>query len=484
MRNSLVLTFLLLSALLTACSSLQPLRTELPNQDGPEDCTETGGKAPPYCSKRIVEVADTYRLHFIEFDDQGRPYAQSAQFGAANQQIPEFLLNVGEATSQSASGVSVVVFVHGWLHSSSTNDSNLVAFRRLLTQLARVENHAFCKRSVIGLYVAWRGAGTVFAEHPIDTLSFWSRKLAAEQIANGSFQQVAAGLQAMQSVTPDRSNFVRGPAEPDCSSRLKTTYVGHSFGGLIVLASMSQDLIRGLMVDQHPTNYGAPRIIDRQGPDELVIAINPAIEGGRLDALFRVASRSKYSAYRAPQLVVVTSQNDWATRTLFPLGRTLNTLTKRYPKGDTLGRDAARTAVGHDKQYLTRTLVDLSSYQGSKPVDSHACDQWKSVSPYSERARLDVERARALYQSVNGEYDANKESNLWPRIFCVSHQENQADDTGLLVMDDFEGSNFDRNVPIWNVTTRKPIVNGHGDIENIRLVEFLRQIYVDTMFFK
>ena len=162
----------------------------------------------------------------------------------------------------------------------------------------------------------------------------------------------------------------------------------------------------------------------------------------------------------------------------------MNTLTKRYPDGDKLGRDAARIAVGHDRQYLTRTLVDSSDYAGPMPIDLHECDQFNEVGPYVERARIDVERARTFYKTVNGEYDANEKTGRWPRLFCVSHLENTPSDTGLLVMDDFDGPSFDRNIPIWNINTQKPIVDSHGDITNVRLVEFLRQIYVDTMFFR
>jgi hypothetical protein len=56
-------------------------------------------------------------------------------------------------------------------------------------------------------------------------------------------------------------------------------------------------------------------------------------------------------------------------------------------------------------------------------------------------------------------------------------------DSGVLVMTTYPGTGMDRNTPIWNISTKKPIVNDHGDIENIRLIEFLRQIYLDTMFF-
>ncbi|MEJ2790543.1 MULTISPECIES: alpha/beta hydrolase [unclassified Pseudoxanthomonas] len=473
---------LLICAISTACTHVAPKRTSLSGTGDPPGCNAPTGEAPTNCEHQIVERSDDYDLHFIEFDDQGRPYADNPDFGDAHKQIDEFLLNV-ERTAKTEAGVSVVVFVHGWLHSSDSEDGNLESFRRVLGQLAKVENLAFCRRKVIGVYVGWRGAATVFGRHPVDTLSFWSRKFAAEQVATGSFQQVVAGLKAMQSATPDRIEKSRSLQEANCSSRLKTMYVGHSFGGLIIVSSMAQDLSRGLMLDQlgGESSLGARAAAPRTRSDELVVAINPAIESARFDALFRIASTAKYPYYRPPRFIAITSKNDWATGRMFPAGRTVNLITKRFPRGDNSGRSAARRALGHDPNYLTRTLAESSHYTGDKQAAERYCADADAELPLAERAKLDVARARNFHAAVGGSYDANK-PEFWPRAFCVKDPDDSKPD--VLIMDAYANSDMDRNTPIWNISTGKPIVKDHGDIESIRLIEFLRQIYVDTMFFR
>ena len=459
---------------LTSCTTVAPYRTQLSTP--PAKCPASGqGSVDPICANQATELGNSYRLHFVEFDDQGRTYANRAPFGIAHGQIKNFLDDVQARTDANTNdaGVSVVVFVHGWKHTAQSEDKNLKAFRRVLEELAAVEQAAYCKRQIIGLYVGWRGAGSHLGE-PLESATFWSRKLAAEHVATGSFQQVLAGLKAIQSETPN-STRSRAPRAPDCSSRLKTTYVGHSFGGLIVLTALTQDLQRGLMLDQQRLLLDARGRDPAKSPDEMIIAINPAIEGARFDALYRTASIVNYTTYRSPRLIAITATNDKATGIAFPFGRLVNTVTKQYPEGDALGRSAARRAMGHDPQFLTHHLA----YTSRDPNDPKSCDAWEAAQTLDERADNDVLRAQAFYGQVGPGYDANEPTSPI-RTFCAKSYEG----SNVLSLEKVEDRKTNANSPIWNVTTQPPILDGHSDIQNPRMLEFLRQLYVDSMFFR
>lgn len=476
-----IVIWLIMLFVLMGCTTVHPKRILLTTPS--PDCAVKDGKghAGVNCASEIVEVASNYKLHFVEFDDQGRTYADETAFGLAHTQIKSFLDDIRARTSiiENPNGVSVVVFVHGWKHSSLYRDSNLQTFRDVLAQLVEVEKASKCKREVIGLYVGWRGAGSHLGE-PWETATFYSRKLAAEHVATGSFQRVLAGVKAIQAVTSDRTDQPTA-GTPDCTSRLKTTYVGHSFGGLVVISSLTQDLQRGLLLDKERMLTDLRGRNPVRSPDEMVIAINPAIEGARFDSLYHAAASVKYTTYRSPRLVAITSTDDDATRIAFPLGRILNTATKQYPAGDASGRSAARKAVGHDPQFLTHKL----SYR-SKPVvplptalNSAECGAMPTSASIELRAQLDIERARAFYEAVGPDYDANVETNR-TRTFCVSRY----DGDKVFVLDTYPGKEINRNVPIWNVSTSSPVIDHHNDINNPRLLEFLRQLYVDSLFFR
>lgn len=487
MRLSHVLLVLAIAAG-TGCTSLNPYRTFKPPAEAECDLIDKEGNAPRACASLITEPTDAYDLHFVEFDDQGRLYPNHEVYGVASTQIDSFLdavqRQVGDENSEQ--GASVVVFVHGWKHSAKADDPNLLDFRRVLRQLNSVEQAAFCKRRVIGLYVAWRGAGSKLGD-PVEHTTFWSRKLAAENIATGSLQRLIAGLKALQAKTPQRSTVgARGLTEPDCSSRLKTTYVGHSFGGLVVLSSFSQDLMRRLMIDRAQL-LNNPTLLwpDPDPIDEMVVAINPAIEAERFDALYHTALQVPYKRYRSPRLVVVTSIDDPATRVAFPFGRWINTATKHYPKHSGHARRSARTAVGHDPYYLTHQLTywHQSSHAGEVPADPGLCERWNDESDVGERALIDVKTAQAFFAKTGGVFDAN-DSDFLPRLFCAKQSDQKVPGNTILVLEPSPGKAVNRNTPIWNVQTRGPIVRNHGDFANPRLVEFLRQLYVDSMFFR
>src|SRR3954467_5329559 len=95
-------------------------------------------RLPQAASSLIVEGAVTerrYSLAFIELDDNGDLWNQS--------QLEYALKEISYANrARSGSGAIVAVYVHGWKHNASEEDSNLVAFRKeVLQKIANEEHH-------------------------------------------------------------------------------------------------------------------------------------------------------------------------------------------------------------------------------------------------------------------------------------------------------------------------------------------------------
>lgn len=490
--------------LLAACTTLEPRRVSLPDPAQPIDCSpDVTGAVPRECADEIVESAERYRLHLIEVDDQGRPYAKRPEFGHAHAQVDEFLSSVREdlAAADNPQGLSVVMFVHGWKHGSASDDSNLEEFRKLLNGLARVESKV-CNRRVVGVYLGWRGAalrGTADnrAVNLAESLTtFWSRKRSADRIANGVIHEVVGGLKALQHKArlerAAQASTGTGPAPtagPQCDSRLKTTFVGHSFGGHILVSSMAQTLIEDTALDRELLS--ADGALQAMGPpDETVIVINPAVEGAQFDALSRIAQRVTYPHYRSPRFIAITSSGDRATRLAFRLGRRPSAMLKRFPDGDVRGRKAWVTAMGHDDQYLTHELVrwiDLPEH--ARPhVDLGECRDWLGAGDYVARADLEVQRAARFFTPRQGRFNANA-SDAPPRVYCGQRLAGEAaPGSEILLLRRFpnpaDGRKVDLNTPVWNVLTHPPVLEGHGDFTNALLVEFVRQLYVESLYVK
>lgn len=480
-------TILLVASTLQGCVTLEPRRIQSAEAGKHIDCTpDQYGTVPATCADQSFEVAKSYTLHFVEFDDQGRTYAQRPGFGSTHNQIEELFRTIRSHTDNqdTTDRISLVVFVHGWKHSTESNDDNVIRFRQFLSQLAAVEEGALCKRKVIGLYVGWRGESTAIPE-PIKSITFYSRKSAAERVATGSILEILGGIRAIQQSAPSSYGLLGASREERrCQSRLKSLYVGHSFGGQILLSAMSQSLLQDIALDRERLRGAGSHWIPIGAslPDQLVVLVNPAIEGARFDALYRVALGTKYPRYVAPRLISITSSDDDATRFWFKLGRSLNTATKRYPANDSAGRDAARMAMGHDAQYLTHKLTNLHLFNGSEKdsVDPHQCDAWTAANSHAKRAALELERAAEVYKWSGRTFNANDRGGL--RMFCATRLKNEPLGSEVLVLHKYLRTEIDANGPIWNVTTSAPILMEHNDYSNVRLVEFLRQIYIESMF--
>jgi hypothetical protein len=491
-----------LPVLLVACAPLQPLRTEPPAAAaiaGAAPCsivddgaaTESTGLVAPECASRIREDASRWRLYFAEFDDQGWTYPDSGRYGSASKQTQILVADLLKLLEDPAERLSIVVFSHGWKHTAASADTNVRAFRRLLSDLASVEksSRANCPRRIVGVYVGWRGAASTLGD-PLENLTFWNRKEAALRVAQGDVRILFSHLRTIQDNANDRWNgavelsrqavaqnsraqTARAPvaAVDPCLKRVRLSFAGHSFGGGIIYTSIAQALIRDVVELGHaeaaqqalPVGQRVRPILQREG--DLVVVVNPAIEATRFEPLYRAVSEAKLPHYHTPIFVGITSTEDRATKEAFPLGRWLSTRFDKYPDESIINeRRANQRTFGQDEDFLTH---DLSALPLPLPADGGSCPGWSATSPLADRLAVE-EGVLDGFRSALEKLDFDG-STLTQRDFC-----------GLQTLRLTTRSAWAGNSPVWNVQTHTPVVRDHNDFENPLLLDLLRQLYIEA----
>ncbi len=485
------------------CVALEPHRYRLPVAG--VDCADA--RANEACRHAIVERTTAYDLHFVEFDDQGLQYPDTMRpadwhldaadvasegcdlsaDGCLHRRAWAYQINnVVKALNAAAAEqpITLLVFVHGWKHDARADDGNVESFRRLLADMAFIEDHRQTfeeaaggrpspKRRVVGLYVGWRGAAVDVPG--LEELTFWSRKNAAMRVAEGSSRELFARLRGFRCV---QNTKTLPRAARDCSAppsrddAVKIILIGHSFGGLILYNAVSGSLIESMT---HAFDAS-----DRENPRywrfaDLTVLINPAFEAVRYAPLERIAATSRYERYEPPLLVTVTSTTDTATGFWFRLGRFANTLLERHV--DAEEEDANRETVGHHASYVTHRL----EVNAATPA---ACDGWQQVEPGAPEARritllgrdlaIEYNNSRAFFRSsgeiVGPDLFRMKRDVPWVREFCGGVR--------------LSVTGTDPNSPIWNVRAigDATLLPNHSDISEPRFVGFFRQLYMDTIF--
>lgn len=460
----------LILGLLAACSSLNPHRTQYsgewlkepfsrnrvddvrvrcePNDDGAVDRA---------CAAEIVEHSSHYDLYFAEFDDEGELYPPTPANGHAGSDIQiilESLARTGppffaQGPDDPSRRLSVVVFVHGWRHSADYEDDNVEVFRRTLAQLDAIEHtdHQGCGRKIVGIYVGWRGAGTIDPDAKTELTTFYARKSAAERVAQGDVRALFAGLKRYQDFANARwisKRFAeeqalvnqprqlqaeaahKAPAEAklDCDKPVRLTTIGHSFGGLIVYTSLEQGLIADVTNLQQLDRIAMAQVgtpaLPREG--DLVFLVNSASEATRFEPLLRAAAENPTFRYHSPLLVSVTSADDSATKLAFHLARRVGQVLERYPEGNDIEKLANVETIGHFTPFQTHTLSTIDASRENDEAYLSLKDPLGNPRP-CKRAADGVGPPPAIVQ-LNAYYQAMSANGFdaagIPRLFCVS----------------------------------------------------------------
>ena len=466
MRRIAALIPLVCLLLLAGCVPNRAYRTETGSclVRNPGDCATASIERHP-----IDAQGTEYLLGFVEFDDQGAKHDR--------RQMDTLFAQL--ATESAAQDLCLVVFVHGWKHNAATDDDNVVAFRKLLAVLAATESehgHGLNDkpRKIVGIYASWRGQSIGIADL-ISDLTFWTRKDAAQRVAEGSIRELLGRARTLRD-TLDRTTWTgkRLPANTPApagetlrSTRLLT--IGHSFGGLIVYTALAQYFVDRAAASATATALAttlggatdADKLIAPYG--DLVVIVNPAVEAiawEPIAQLVRQRPAQGYARDQKPVFVEVTSTADDATGIAFPIGRALNTAFESFTSAEE--RRQARITIGHDPAYWTHDLTKrpdapppaMAAIMASKP-DAHALVQAECQA----HAAFEREWRRDGYLQPG-----------WTRTYSSG-----------AVLTHRKGGDFDPNDPYWIVKTDASLIADHSDITEPAFIDFVRQLYDELL---
>jgi hypothetical protein len=242
-----------------------------------------------------------YELAIVEFDDQGRCYDRGQMDAVADR-----LQALAPDGASQGEDVILVTFVHGWKHDARSDDDNLMAFRLLLNETVGYEKSATAPgakpRPVLGVFVGWRGLSDFGLGDVVADATFWGRQAAGQRVAVGSVRELFGRLR-----------HYRNRRRKEGGNPL-LVIVGHSFGGMIVFSALAQSLIQAASA---PVGQMTPEFAD------LVLLVNPAIEGARFIPIYDLVTRAAFTARTTKQLPVficAQADNDQPVGLVFPLG--------------------------------------------------------------------------------------------------------------------------------------------------------------------
>lgn len=486
---------LLGAVLLAGCTPLMPRRDAV-FDDTPAACvpvfaaqasgapSQRPDPSSSLCWHRSAETYPSYEIIYAEFDDQGwtahRPDEPATRTDRLTLAL-ERLRTLQQRAPQVP--LSLVVYVNGWRHDAAADDDDVREFRGLLASLAEQERLRSRQGSeptrVVGLYVGWRGQSVDVPG--LDTLlTFWDRKATAERVATGAVRELFSRLDAWRDNLSGagcsrHDERARDPQAPTPTNCVRMMTIGHSLGGLIVLQSLAGEFVRQTgtaaedrLIPPGPATIQVPQArpradrrhyLPRHG--DLVLVVNPAIEGARIETLHQAARRAvqRYETDQLPVLISATSQGDWATGIAFPLARLFSTALQSTPT-----REQFRATVltpGHDKRYLTH---DLSGCEANDTdCQTPACPPWAQGLPASPPAQ-------ALLSGESAQIETRRRE-LATRRYGIG--ETYCTGMRLRARDNWQP----QGNPFWQISVTPDVIADHGDLYNPRFLSFVRTVY-------
>lgn len=437
----------------TACAPHMQYRTV-----HPDVCVSPKPKPTPECEAYALQQlpgdnGSSYLLGFIEFDDQGQLWDR--------RQMRDVLSKL--ETEAGTRDLLMVVFVHGWKHSAAPGDPNINTFRGVLADLSDTEAYlaktsGAQARQVVGIYVGWRG-GSLPIKY-LENVTFWDRKNTAQKVGYGGVAEVLSRLEDIK-LTKDsmvcRDRPVPAHGEPLCRSNTQLVAVGHSFGGAVMHTALAQILENRFVQTAGPAGQKS----DVEGFGNLVVLINSAFEANLFTPMSDMAAERTYFSSQLPVVLVLTSEADGATRYAFPIGRWFSTIFEKAHDrqrrnavtGETetiSARDANVRAVGHFKPYRTHRLY-----------------------PKTERIREELKTPSAA-DSI--------------RMFKRSRADWASDEPGSKIT--FGDVVLERTTisagrnPYLVTYVDGRLIRGHNDIDDPRIIEFVKQLILISIYGK
>jgi hypothetical protein len=440
------------------------------------------------CWLRSMEEHLEYDLFTVEFDDQGWLQGTSKNTPSPKDHMHDFLLRLEKLYNENQqNGLSIVVYVHGWHGNARPDDGDMINFRKFLGQIKVAENGrtlsadprnltdakrvysdepvTLKRPRVVGVYVGWRGESLPIGY--LRKITFWERKGAAEQVAQGSVRELFQQLDYARDCgrtgldwKATRKKLSQKEQEEERQKKITVGYrnvrmltIGHSFGGLVTYRALSSEFIG------YAVRASADEFVSRLG--DMVIIVNPAFEGARYEPLHVAGRRiGAVKHNQLPTIIIATTKADWATKYAFPAARIINTIFE-MPPGDEYA--AAVFAVGHNKRYQTHSLALCNPK--TNPDCEKACRPPSPDKKVEAGVALSKERDAILAEAEL--MDRLGEQGFKDKTYLCSNLELTTN-----------GELLPPNNPFWVVSTKGEIMRGHNDIFNERFVSFFRQMYL------
>ncbi len=371
------------------------------------------------CSTAVIEQYDNYDLAFVEFTERGNLFNRNAM---------DEVLNHIEKISETTNGAQVIVFVHGWKHNASDNDTNVHSFRDTLEVVGATTDKKEGRRTV-GVYVGWRGMSWDIPG--IKELSFWERKAVAEEVGQGGVSELLVKLHHLTGKS----------GQGDNANKNIFLVVGHSFGGAIVLSSL-HDIMLDRLIDAHYDDVaeaGECGIADSFA-DGLVL-LNPAIEANQIIQLKENSSDCQFPSDQMKLMHVISTDADKATSFAFPLGQWLDTV------------------LTWNQEKLYRTSENSSGYVKLREYD------------------LDITTIGNHEQFRSGYL--NKNGPDWEFNFCPGVGDAHNDCNVKDLDNHFPVKKHD---PLVFIKTGEAFMEGHNDVFNCNVRGYLISIIYDSLF--
>jgi hypothetical protein len=252
-----------------------------------------------------------YNLGFLEFQEDGEPYALVSADEHGEKPMTSAMLQQGMESEMhekhmAASAVRpiitqldvlkkflatgshyVIVFIHGWRNDARIGNQNVADLRLYAAHAARFlaercpAEPAYCDMNVTAIYIGWRGArvdekglknlfGNAiggFAGNLSAGATLFDRKPVSEQVAPAAI----SALRTLEDVLTSKN----GPPRHN-----KMIVFGHSLGGNLLATGLKDDLVKA--VRRHQFGATLPPVLG-----DLVVLINPASESAKWTAVQR-----------------------------------------------------------------------------------------------------------------------------------------------------------------------------------------------------
>lgn len=243
----------------------------------------------------------------------------------------------------------VLVFVHGWrndtgweadfLHNyddkpiADVMGDDLETFANLATSVSIKSG-----RPVIPIFISWKGGPGL---GPLDVISFWDRRDAADRIARtGELNRLFGEI---ENIKDDQASI-----KPNAVSN-HVIYIGHSFGSRILFSSIVSDVISRTQLAAPEENDDEKTVHKKiKSPADMILLFNPALEAASYRAIdqFRY-SKADYKNNTLPLMLVMQSESDKAVSIYFRLGQFI---------GGAFANATRNTGLGFKSEFRTHVM--------------------------------------------------------------------------------------------------------------------------------